>query len=138
MNKVKLFVLVLFACAIVPGAHAQTKAAFEVKVHISNHSNNCAWVTIYSSRPGLGWGIEKALWYRAGDSGTFKTAFPNIGIIQLPAEIKVRAEYVQTRDCHGGVVGDREGVKKGIFPSGNDYSVEVSANIDQSGVHFSY
>jgi hypothetical protein len=122
----------------VPDAQAQGKSAFEVKVHISNDSNNCAWVTIYSSRPGLGWGIERALWFRAGENGTYKTAFPNIGIIQLPAEIKVRAEYVKTRDCHGGVVGDREAVKKGIFPHGSDYSVEVSASIDQSGVRFSY
>ena len=139
MNKVRLMALVLFACTIVTAAQAQPKSAFEVATHISNFSNNCAWVTVYSSRPGLPWTSVRALWFRAGDSGTVKAAFSNIGMLQLPAEIRVRAEYMQSRDCHGGVVGEREAEKKGIMPpSGSNYTTDISATINQNSVGFSY
>ena len=115
MRKTGLFILAIVAFTIVSARNAQAQG-FELKVTVGNSSQTCAWVTIYTSRVLLPWSAYQARFVKAGGHYTWSIPFTQLGPTPIPAEIKVRAEFMKDVNCNHPVVADTSAENKGILP----------------------
>jgi hypothetical protein len=96
-----------------------------VNTTIRNDSDRCAWITLYVSRPGIPWVTYDAFWVKSGKPWRQAVVVPNplppiTGVpTPVPAEIRVRAEFMSDSACSHPVVKDTSGEKKGIWFSGS-------------------
>jgi hypothetical protein len=118
MNKKALFVSAVLMAAISTQAFAFVQI---INIRMENHSDVCAWITLYQSRPGLPWLDMKAFWIKRGQVLGEKVPIPNpvalvAGVpVPVPGEVRVRAEFMSTTDCSHPVRRDTSGDKKGLW-----------------------
>lgn len=84
-----------------------------VVVHVVNHSNACAWVTVYRAIILSDWRAQHSEFVRPGSSETF-VAPP--WKMNVRAQIKVRAEVTRSADCKGGTIADITQVNMDVRP----------------------
>jgi hypothetical protein len=84
-----------------------------VVVHIVNHSNTCAWFTVYRAIILSNYRAEHSGFVRPGTSETFVAPPWNMNV---RAQIKVRAEVTRTADCKGGTIADISEENKNVRP----------------------
>lgn len=117
MKKIALLAAMALLC-VAPSA-AQSVKQTVVYVKVSNHSDRCAWVTIYWGRPHVPWTIEhetpdgRPQFVHKGKYHVFPVIFRNPTSVPLTMEIKVRAEF-QNADCGGRTAADREAYNKSV------------------------
>jgi len=105
--------LLLAACAVVALTVVLPSVALARVngVTIHNHTDKCAWITVYSSEPmQAGWDIvnygpgNQPQFLRGGNAKTFMLA--------NHAEVKIRAEVMSGPDCGGGKIADTYDIRK--------------------------
>src|SRR5665213_1238802 len=105
-------IVVAFAAPVLaptPAGAYQAQHYFD-KVLLTNHTDKCAWITIYTASAFTTWGIvntnaeNRPQWLKPHESKGF--------YFHQSAEVKVRAEVMQHPDCSGPMTIDTYDIKK--------------------------
>lgn len=119
------------AIAPVPAGAYQAQHYFD-KVLLTNHTNECAWITVYTASPFSAWSIvntnpqNRPQWLKPHEAKGF--------YFYESAEVKVRAEVKQHPDCSGSTTIDTYDIRKnptsarqtlsaGLYPNGNRFNL---------------
>lgn len=135
LQRIALAAIVI-AFAVPVGAPApagayQAQHYFD-KVFLTNHTDKCAWITVYTASAFTMWAIvnsneqNRPQWLKPHESKGF--------YFYESAEVKVRAEVKQNPDCSGPTIIDTYDIRKnptsahqtlnaGLYPNGNRYNL---------------
>lgn len=119
------------AIAPVPAGAYQAQHYFD-KVLLTNHTNECAWITVYTASPFSAWSIvntnpqNRPQWLKPHEAKGF--------YFYESAEVKVRAEVKQRPDCSGSTTIDTYDIRKnptsarqtltaGLYPNANRFNL---------------
>ncbi|HVS46182.1 MAG TPA: hypothetical protein VMS32_05890 [Verrucomicrobiae bacterium] len=122
------------AVAPAPAGAYQAQHYFD-KVFLSNHTDRCAWITVYTASAFTAWAIvntneqNRPQWLKPHESKGFYF-YPS-------AEVKVRAEVTQHPNCTGSTTIDTYDIRKnptsanqtlnaGLYPNGSRFNLWFS------------
>jgi len=113
MKNFVLVGLAVLLCVTPCSGQSLTKVT-QIFLHVTNGSDRCAWVTVYTGRLTTPWFNIKSGWLASGKRETIEAGFTNVTGVPVPAEIKVRAEF-RPNGCSGsGGDPDRSNHNKGL------------------------
>ncbi|HEY5258987.1 MAG TPA: hypothetical protein VIJ12_11485 [Candidatus Baltobacteraceae bacterium] len=119
------------AVAPAPAGAYQAQHYFD-KVFLTNHTDRCAWITVYTASAFTTWQIvntneqNRPQWLKPHESKGF--------YFYQSAEVKVRAEVTHGPECTGSTAIDTYDIRKnptsanqtlnaGIFPNGGRFNL---------------
>ena len=116
MKKALFLGVVVFAAPIGMATHAYGQIPSTVMTTITNETDRCAWITVYTSRPGApweSWGV--AFWLKSGAIWNKVIPFIQPPLVTYPSEIRVRAEFMTNNACDHPVFVDTYAERKGMW-----------------------